>query len=352
MLLPRWAKKIVEAVEKESSAVQEALKKQEGAIRDTEKATDKKREEIGGRIVSAIVGLHAPADERTDANRYRKKAHRQQIWLTWGTWLAFLAAGVYAGIAARQLHTMRRTFEETQRQTYMSCLTAQAAQRSAVDAERNMVLSQAVALSSIEQATAETQTQRAFIIVEPHIPTPDEMIGTTFAIPFKIVNLGKSTGLEVRAQGIAIYFGNGDVLDFHRNLSTIFVGPFLTPGQVVPAPEAPPYKAITAMMPVVDSRGVQLTYKSQGFRDLFNGDTMVMVIGRVQYRDFAGTRNMRFCAPMGVTRGGHTHYTSPAEINCYRYTRIEDESPTVSITQSPAESTNAIPEITCKSPSN
>src|SRR5208283_1590112 len=49
--------------------------------------------------------------------RYQRKYYRVQVWLAVGTWLAFAAAAIYAGIAARQWRTMNDTYGEIRKQT-------------------------------------------------------------------------------------------------------------------------------------------------------------------------------------------------------------------------------------------
>lgn len=51
--------------------------------------------------------------------RRHRQGHRQQVWLTWGTWLAFIAASIYAWLAHDQLHTMNDTYKQMRSQTHL-----------------------------------------------------------------------------------------------------------------------------------------------------------------------------------------------------------------------------------------
>ena len=78
--------------------------------RDASEAANRTREEIPARLAD----LRVPADERAEARALLRKQHWQQVLLTWGTWLAFIAAAFYAGVAAFQLREFRRTNDLTQ----------------------------------------------------------------------------------------------------------------------------------------------------------------------------------------------------------------------------------------------
>jgi hypothetical protein len=75
-----------------------------------------------------------PENEKTEARKYRKKAHRQQVLLTWGTWLAFIAAAIYAGVAARQSRIMTDTLNQVKLQTKAAQCAVQAALKANADA--------------------------------------------------------------------------------------------------------------------------------------------------------------------------------------------------------------------------
>jgi hypothetical protein len=134
-MLPRQVKALMEMVRTELLLIRDALREQIRAIRDTSEAANQTRKEIPQRLLE----LRVSADEKTEAQSYRHRAHTQQVILTWGTWLAFGAAAIYAAIAARQLRTMNRTYFEMQKQTAASQCAAKAAQQQADLARRELV---------------------------------------------------------------------------------------------------------------------------------------------------------------------------------------------------------------------
>jgi hypothetical protein len=109
LYLRRPIKAIIDTLHMDLGAIQKTLQEQKSAIADAAETAKKAGEEIP----RSITGLHAPADERANADAYQKKAHGQQVWLTWGTWLAFLAASIYAGIAAYQAHLTRESLSNS-----------------------------------------------------------------------------------------------------------------------------------------------------------------------------------------------------------------------------------------------
>jgi hypothetical protein len=108
----------------ELQAIRSSLQEQIRAIRDASEAANETREQIPKHLAE----LRVPVDEKTEANAYRNKAHHQQIWLTWGTWLAFIAASFYAYIAYKQKAVMVDTYREIQKQTTAAQCAAKAAQ--------------------------------------------------------------------------------------------------------------------------------------------------------------------------------------------------------------------------------
>lgn len=61
--------------------------------------------------------LQEPAAIRAEKGASDRRNRTIQLWLTVGTWLAFLAAAIYAGLALRQWKTMEKTYGEMQKQT-------------------------------------------------------------------------------------------------------------------------------------------------------------------------------------------------------------------------------------------
>jgi hypothetical protein len=82
--------------------------------------SDRHRAANAAGIAEQISRLHIKQSEKRWERLWRRKAHCQQVWLTTATWLAFLAAAIYAGIAARQLIVMDQTLKEAATQTRIS----------------------------------------------------------------------------------------------------------------------------------------------------------------------------------------------------------------------------------------
>jgi hypothetical protein len=86
---------LVENVRLEIASIQDEI----CASRDAAQASQKAHEEIPVRLAEISVGLEklrVPSREKVEADAFQRKAHRQQVLLTWGTWLAFIAAAIYA----------------------------------------------------------------------------------------------------------------------------------------------------------------------------------------------------------------------------------------------------------------
>jgi hypothetical protein len=84
-----------------------SLRKSIDAIRyEYERENENRRQQTPQPVV-VRAELQVPEGTERDRGARNDRAHRQQVWLTVGTWLAFGAAVIYAGIAAKQLKQMR-----------------------------------------------------------------------------------------------------------------------------------------------------------------------------------------------------------------------------------------------------
>lgn len=90
-----------------------ALRKSIDAICDEYKAQNENRNQETPQPVIVQAELKVPEATERDHGYRDDRAHRQQVWLTVGTWLAFIAAAIYAAIAACQLKQMRIASEAT-----------------------------------------------------------------------------------------------------------------------------------------------------------------------------------------------------------------------------------------------
>src|ERR1700722_10155329 len=105
------------AIDKLREELNEALHEQIDAIRDSTKATRESKQDPLPSPLTVRAETHTAPAEQTEQRTQYGHSQTIQILLTIGTWLAFLAAAIYAGIAARQWKTMEKTYGEIQKQT-------------------------------------------------------------------------------------------------------------------------------------------------------------------------------------------------------------------------------------------
>lgn len=115
-MLTHQFKRSLETLHSQLSEICKAVEKQESAIRDASETASQQQREIP-RIIAAAITQASEKDVPAYEKSQRDKEYRQQGRLILVTFLAFLAAAVYAGIAAKQLCTMNQTLHEMQTQT-------------------------------------------------------------------------------------------------------------------------------------------------------------------------------------------------------------------------------------------
>jgi hypothetical protein len=113
IMLSRRFSALVEMIRAESASIRASLKEEVGAIKDEYLADRQTRDQIQSHLSTLLVTENEKAENRS----YRRKNYAVQVMLAWGTCGAFVAAAIYAGIAARQLSTMKVTLSEIQKQT-------------------------------------------------------------------------------------------------------------------------------------------------------------------------------------------------------------------------------------------
>ena len=106
------ARQLGKAIDKLREEIRESSRQQIGAIREsTEAICENKQSPLSTPLP---VQIEVPQVDKDEQLSQFSRSLRVQKWLCVGTWLAFIAAGIYAGIAARQLGEMKRTNELTQ----------------------------------------------------------------------------------------------------------------------------------------------------------------------------------------------------------------------------------------------
>jgi hypothetical protein len=209
-----------------------SLQEQISAVRDAAKASVEAKRQIP----EQLSFLRVPENEKTANKAYQDKAHRQQVILTWVTGGAFLAAAIYAGVAASQLSEMRRSnetarhqvteaentldtamsqFDRTMTQMQAQTTAQQKAAKASWAAANDMrdQISAANKANSIAQEALETQT-RPWVGIDGDItPIPDSQmlessttpipnppdgpIGERIGIKYKMRNYGYSMATQI-----------------------------------------------------------------------------------------------------------------------------------------------------------
>ncbi len=280
--------------------------------------------------------------------------------LRWAAWLAFLAAAIYAFVAARQLRTMNRTYGEIQKQTkaarqstYMACLNAQAAQRTLIEVQRNAKDSHAGTAAVIEQASAGIESDEAFILPRFRMPQQEDEITMQLQIPYSYKNYGKMTAVNFGLWGRAVLLGKGDTIPLSdKILDPLIAVSKIRPGDEFPQkPEEPQYKPFTITLLVHDINGEVVSILSPAAQDFMylHKFAIVIVFGKMQYTDLSGLHKNRFCVPLFLMNAGTTHQTTEIERSCAKYNRQEDTYsalPTIGKLMSPEE----IKPVVCEVP--
>lgn len=104
---------VTDKIRQELSSLRLMLEEQLGRLSTANLAQVEQQDEIRVAISKSSI----PDEEKEDARSYRKKNFRVQVILAIGTWGAFLAAAIYAGIAEIQLRVTDRQLIEAQKTT-------------------------------------------------------------------------------------------------------------------------------------------------------------------------------------------------------------------------------------------
>ena len=119
------------------------IEKLVGAVHDAEEAQSQQRQQQPP-IVRAE--LQVPEAIERERGKRDERHYRVQVWLAIATTLAFIAAAVYAGIAALQWRTMNHTYKEIRKQTSAIQDTAKAAADQAKLLRQQLVGTQAAVI--------------------------------------------------------------------------------------------------------------------------------------------------------------------------------------------------------------
>ncbi|MBB5058189.1 hypothetical protein HDF16_002903 [Granulicella aggregans] len=132
--------KSIEAVRVEMASVRQDIQNVVRAAGDQKTAQYESYKSIEKTLQSLPISEDVRQNERTEDDTNQRLRHRQnisvQVVLTIGTWLAFIAAGIYADIAWKQKRVMDDTFGEIQKQTLAAEQSAEASDRSSIVSQR------------------------------------------------------------------------------------------------------------------------------------------------------------------------------------------------------------------------
>jgi hypothetical protein len=122
---------LVAAVREGLERIQELL----GDLARTVGANERRQAEQSGHIAKVAAEIRFPEAIERERTAEQKKQHRTQKLIAAGTWAAFIAATIYAGIASKQLGEMRKA-------TTAAKDSADAAKKSADTASQTLLNSQ------------------------------------------------------------------------------------------------------------------------------------------------------------------------------------------------------------------
>jgi hypothetical protein len=157
-------------IEKIRKDLREAFSKQTDAISQNTKAAENKQNNLPVPL-PVLAELQIPEADKRERRDQHEQNRCLQIWLTVGTWLAFLAAAIYAGETSCIVRTTNHTYEEMHKQT----TAAQQSAEAAIAAQRPWLK------FDLELAVPLT-----------HIPS-----GYDFAVTPRVKNVGKSVANNV-----------------------------------------------------------------------------------------------------------------------------------------------------------
>lgn len=268
--------------------------------------------------------------------------------------LTLIALVIYAYIAKGQLTEMHDATVATQQAAYDACVSAQISQRELLEAQKTNTLSQAMAASSIMQAAAEINTEKAYITFDSRLPKPEELLqdDPNFKVVYSIKNDGKSAANDVRIGFKAILVRNDEVFKVNdKKIPVDFQGKYLPAGFSFPGtPEIG--RPITPSIPVVDSDGRNVAKTSEEVQKVLNDSAIIAVIGHISYSDFAGTYEDRFCVTLWQMLPGtqRKEGSRPNEKTCFNYNHKQDNYAFTAKPPSVVAPQASFPEISCLPP--
>lgn len=323
--LSRQFKAIVETLRAELGAIQKAIQQQKDAASDATKAAEKRRgEPVRAAIISGALGTIE--EIKAETSQRDKEYYQQERLIKW-TKRAFIAAAIYAGIAAVQGWLMQRTYKEIKSQThsaewsaYSACVNAQAAQETLIQTQNGEIYSYVMASSAAAQMAGEIDAGRATVRVIPD-PPPSQQVGV-LSIPVAERNEGRGTAMNFVARYKAVILENSETLQFDRKEMSSSAGESMLP-EVSAPPQQPggQYTPASMTIPVHDAAGAVVPLSSTYARDFFapNFSATIYFYGNVVYSDAFGKHEQNFCQPIFLMGNGTSRPVTQNDEKCARY---------------------------------
>jgi len=164
------------------------------SIRHQQETANQRQRKQREQPIALTAELQIPKDVQRDRSARDDRQYRAQKWLAFGTWLAFLAAAIYAGVNYKMLSEMRRA-NKAANESFAQTLKQMQAQTKALQDSANS------ALTTSETARAQLEaSQRAWVaVVNPPVLQP-----TKNGITWTLRNFGGSPAFHISARGVTL----------------------------------------------------------------------------------------------------------------------------------------------------
>ena len=196
--------------------------------------------------------LSIPESVEGARRAYQDKQYRLQKWLTIGTWCAFIAAAIYAGVATLQWSEMKK-----------------ATQQGVANADRNF-----------------RRDERAWVGFKFSEGKLTLTLGKSFFVPTQFVNTGKTPAKNVHGSIRVGVVKRGEPLDFSyapgRAHYEIFAGTIFPTGAISESFEAIQHGPL---------KGESIILTKPMLDDIFAGNSIIVVHGKIIYSDIFGTEH-------------------------------------------------------------
>jgi hypothetical protein len=195
--------------------LRQTLQKHTNAISQAAKAASESKQNQLPVPLPVIAELQIPEADKTERRTQYDRSHGLQIWLTVGTWLAFIAAAVYAGIAAYQLKAMRGQLEQIVKQ-YPELQKSAAAAKSSAETAATMLTNAQLQFRTEQRPYLSAGGRGCLMKDNPKqgegplvaVSRPDG--GVDFCAEIDVLNNGRSPAIEVDMPPVVYKFGPKD----------------------------------------------------------------------------------------------------------------------------------------------